>query len=71
MRKIGDIDKGFVLSDHADWSGLLNAVKETGAERVYPTHGFTHQFARYLRDFGYDASPLETTSSDEKTPGED
>lgn len=66
MRKMGDIDKGFVLSDHADWNGLLNAVKETGAERVYPTHGFTKQLSRYLKELGYDSSPLETTFSGEK-----
>lgn len=71
MRKIGDIDRGFVLSDHADWSGLLYAVKETGAERVYPTHGFTQQFSRYLRELGYNSSPLETTFSGDGLDGED
>ena len=45
---------------------MLNAVKETGAERVYPTHGFTKQLSRYLKELGYDSSPLETTFSGEK-----
>lgn len=71
MRRIGDIDKGFVLSDHADWSGLLDAVKQTGAERVYPTHGFTLQFSRYLREIGYDSSPLGTAFSGDEMDGED
>jgi putative mRNA 3-end processing factor len=70
MRKFGDIDRGFVLSDHADWSGLLNAVKETGAERVYPTHGFTKEFSKYLSEIGYDSSPLETTFTGDEMNGE-
>ena len=49
------IDKGFVLSDHCDWPSLLEAIKETGAEKVICTHGYTDIFSRYLRDLGYDA----------------
>lgn len=51
---------GFVISDHVDWPALLNAVHESGAERVLPTHGFTRSVARYLRGLGFDAAPLET-----------
>ena len=54
------VDKGFVLSDHADWSGLLDAIEGTGAEHVYVTHGYTHIFSRYLSSIGYDAHILET-----------
>ena len=43
-------DAGFVLSDHADWSGLLAAIEGTGAERVFATHGFSATLARYLRE---------------------
>ncbi|MBA3829421.1 MAG: ligase-associated DNA damage response exonuclease [Taibaiella sp.] len=43
-------DEGFALSDHADWPGLLDAVKATGAENIYATHGFTSVLARYLRE---------------------
>lgn len=53
-------DKGFVLSDHADWAGLNLAIKETGAERIFVTHGYSELFARYLREQGYDARPVET-----------
>jgi len=46
----GGVDKGFVLSDHADWSQLLEAVSASCAEHVYVTHGFTDVFSRYLRE---------------------
>ncbi|MEO1012036.1 MAG: ligase-associated DNA damage response exonuclease [Bacteroidota bacterium] len=49
------IDKGFVLSDHCDWQGLLQSIKATGAEKVICTHGYTEIFSRYLREQGYDA----------------
>jgi putative mRNA 3-end processing factor len=47
-RNWGGVDQGFVLSDHADWSQLLEAVTASRAEHVYVTHGFTDVFARYL-----------------------
>ncbi len=47
-----NVDAGFALSDHADWPGLLAAVKATGAERVYVTHGFQSAFSRYLTESG-------------------
>ena len=43
-------DAGFALSDHADWNGLLTAIKATGAECVYVTHGFSAALSRYLRE---------------------
>jgi putative mRNA 3-end processing factor len=49
------VDKGFVLSDHCDWSSLLESVKATGAEKVICTHGYTDIFSKYLRELGYDA----------------
>jgi putative mRNA 3-end processing factor len=59
------VDRGFVLSDHADWPGLLTAVKATGAERVLATHGFAAVLARYLRDNGTDADVVVTRYGDE------
>ena len=53
-------DAGFVLSDHADWEGLLSAVKETGATKVYSTHGFQAAFARYLTEQGIEAEEVKT-----------
>jgi putative mRNA 3-end processing factor len=60
VRRRRGLAKGFVVSDHADWDGLLAAIKATGATRVLATHGYTAQFARYLGDIGYDAGVLET-----------
>ena len=45
-----NVDAGFALSDHADWDGLLQSVKATGAERVYVTHGFQSAFSRYCNE---------------------
>ena len=53
-------DRGFVLSDHADWKGLNTAVKETGANNIYVTHGYTEQYAKWLVDQGYDAQVVAT-----------
>ncbi len=49
------VDRGFVLSDHADWKGLNTAIKATGAERVYVTHGYTSVFAKWLGENGIEA----------------
>ncbi|WP_224487738.1 ligase-associated DNA damage response exonuclease [Robertkochia flava] len=55
------VDRGFVLSDHADWSGLLKAVKATECETVVTTHGYTEIFSRYLREeLGYNAYTQHT-----------
>lgn len=54
------IDKGFVMSDHCDWDGLLNSVKATNCEKVICTHGYTDIFSKYLRELGYDARTQET-----------
>ncbi len=53
-------DRGFVISDHADWSGLLWAIRETGAENIYVTHGYTDIFMRYLNDNGWQAQVVPT-----------
>jgi putative mRNA 3-end processing factor len=54
-------ERGFVLSDHADWPGLIQTVRETGAERVYVTHGQADVLSRYLREVcDLEAMPLTT-----------
>lgn len=58
-------DRGFVLSDHADWPGLLEAIEATGAENIYVTHGYTGIFSNYLRQQGYNAVELETEYGEE------
>lgn len=62
------IDKGFVLSDHCDWQGLLSSIEATGAEKIICTHGYTDIFSRYLREEGYDARTEETQYGDEEDP---
>jgi putative mRNA 3-end processing factor len=54
------VDRGFILSDHADWPGLLEAIGATGAERIFVTHGYTEIFSKYLREQGYDAQVVRT-----------
>lgn len=65
------VDAGFVLSDHADWPGLNQAIEATGAERVLMTHGFNDVFARYLQEKGLDASALQTLFTGESPDAED
>lgn len=55
-----NVDAGFALSDHADWNGLLNAVKATGAEKVFVTHGFQSAFSRYLNEQGLWSAEVKT-----------
>ena len=64
-------DAGFALSDHADWEGLLSAVKATGAEKVFATHGFQAAFSRYLNEQGIEAAEITTeygNDEEENTP---
>ncbi|WP_276169017.1 ligase-associated DNA damage response exonuclease [Zobellia alginiliquefaciens] len=60
------IDKGFVLSDHCDWQGLLSSIEATGAEKIICTHGYTDIFSKYLREQGYDARTEEMQYGDEE-----
>ncbi len=53
-------DRGFVLSDHCDWKGLISAISDTGASKILVTHGFVSQFVRWLNENGFNAAPLET-----------
>ena len=54
------IDRGFVLSDHADWPELMTAIRESEAETVYVTHGFAPEVVRWLNENGTNAVPLKT-----------
>lgn len=67
-RRWRSADAGFAISDHADWPGLLTAIGETGAEKVYVTHGQTAVFARYLNEQGIVAQELQTEFGDEEEP---
>jgi putative mRNA 3-end processing factor len=53
-------DRGFVMSDHTDWPGLIRTIEETGARRVLATHGNTEALLTYLAERGIAASELHT-----------
>jgi putative mRNA 3-end processing factor len=59
-RRRRSVDKGFVLSDHVDWDSLCKAIKETGAENIYVTHGYTANYVRWLKEQGYNAMEAKT-----------
>lgn len=59
-RRRQGVDRGFVLSDHADWPGLARAIRGTGAERVIVTHGYEAVMVRWLREQGWDAGAFRT-----------
>ncbi len=59
-RRRESLDRGFVLSDHADWPGLLSAIEATGAEQVLVTHGYRAPLVRWLEEHGRRARALET-----------
>lgn len=64
-RRWRSADAGFAISDHADWQGLLQAIKATEAEKVYVTHGQTAIFAKYLNELGIEAEEVKTEFGDE------
>lgn len=64
-------DRGFVISDHADWSGLLWAIKQTSAENIYVTHGYTDIFTRYLNENGWNARVVPTQFEGENIDARD
>lgn len=67
------VDRGFVLSDHADWSALQQAIADTQAARVYVTHGYVAPMVRWLAERGIDAQAFSTEYGgelDDSTPDE-
>jgi len=65
-RRRRNMDRGFVVSDHADWPDLLRTIRETGAARVIATHGDTHALVRMLNEAGVTAEALATQYGDEE-----
>ncbi len=60
------IDRGFVLSDHADWNELNTAIQATGAEKVYVTHGYTDTFSQWLNEQGIESAEVKTMYGEEE-----
>ncbi len=65
-RRWRSADAGFALSDHADWPGLLTAIKATEAEKVFVTHGSTAIFSKYLNEIGIEAEEVSTKYGSEE-----
>lgn len=59
-RRRRGVDRGLVMSDHADWPGLNSAIAATGAERIIVTHGSVAIMVRWLREQGLDAHGFDT-----------
>ncbi len=65
-RRWRSADAGFAISDHADWNGLLDVIKATGAQKVYVTHGQTAVFTKYLNETGIQAEEVRTEFGSEE-----
>jgi putative mRNA 3-end processing factor len=59
-RRRQGVDRGFVLSDHADWPGLQRAIAATGARRIIVTHGYEAVMVRWLQQQGLQAGSFRT-----------
>ena len=62
------LDRGFALSDHADWPGLNAAIRSTGASRVIVTHGYEAVMVKHLQEQGFEASSFATEYGDDREP---
>jgi putative mRNA 3-end processing factor len=69
-RRRRSVDRGFVFSDHADWPGLLSAIRATGASRIIVTHGDEGALVRYLSELGLQAETFATEYGDDNEAGE-
>jgi putative mRNA 3-end processing factor len=65
-RRRRGVDRGFVMSDHADWPGLLSAIEATGAQQVVVTHGSIPVMVRWLCQIGLDAKAFDTEYGDDE-----
>ena len=70
VRRQRAYDKGFVISDHADWPALLDTIAETGAPRVLATHGHAEALARHLKTLGLDSGIIRTAWEGEPSSGD-
>lgn len=62
-RRRRNLSHGFAISDHADWPGLLTAIKNSEAEEVIVTHGYAEEMSRYLNENNIAAKPLRRVIS--------
>lgn len=64
------LDRGFVLSDHTDWPGLMRTIEETGASAIGVTHGYSDVVARWLAEQGKQSFVVPTRFKGEAVEGE-
>jgi putative mRNA 3-end processing factor len=60
VRRQRAFDRGFVMSDHADWPSILETIADTGAGRVLTTHGHAEPLSKYLRSQGLESGVIRT-----------
>jgi len=65
-RRRRNVDRGFILSDHADWPGLLEAIAASGASRVIVTHGYVEPLVRFLGEQGLESGAFKTEYGDDE-----
>ena len=65
-RRRRNVDRGFILSDHADWPGLLEAIEASRARRVIVTHGYVEPLVRYLAEQGLESGAFKTEYGDDE-----
>ncbi|TFW15845.1 ligase-associated DNA damage response exonuclease [Massilia arenosa] len=70
-RRRRGVDRGFVMSDHADWPGLLTAIRASEAPNVIVTHGSTGPMVRWLCQIGLNARSFTTEFGDDEAENYD
>ena len=63
MRRRRAVDRGFVLSDHCDWNGLIDSIMASEAQTVWVTHGYSAEVVQYLKERGLNARRVDTRFS--------
>ncbi|HAW02101.1 MAG TPA: DNA ligase-associated DEXH box helicase, partial [Verrucomicrobiales bacterium] len=53
-----NLPNGLIVSDHADWEGLCQAIQATEAEQTFLTHGDGSVLSRWLTEKGLSVSQL-------------
>jgi putative mRNA 3-end processing factor len=69
-RRRRGVERGFPLSDHADWDGILKTVEGTGAETVWITHGYSAVVAKWFHDKGLNTGIIPSRFRSEDIEGD-
>jgi putative mRNA 3-end processing factor len=65
-RRRRSVDRGFVISDHSDWDGLLQTISATSAKKIGVSHGYTTEMARWLAEKGYQVELISPEKREEE-----